>query len=239
MFDHHPALTMFTTPCFICLLYTYLLHENNALLDTYTTSYTCNEKVAHNTSRLLLPCARREFRQEARLPRGVDDGRVARSQLSGCEGCTRWPLQLLLIQRQNVILQSHDLSESMSALELHPYDRPRWPRVWTRTYDLFVIPKLEVVLHHLIFVPVNAPDHEQNRTWGRNGKWRETHFLMWYLSRYPFLTLLKSHATTYSPVEVTIAFSSWSAPMLNLKPWFRWPQSKHQGFSHHVPCRRK
>ena len=53
MFNHHPALIMLTTPCFICVLYTYLLRENNALLDTYTTSYTCNEKIAHNTSRLL------------------------------------------------------------------------------------------------------------------------------------------------------------------------------------------
>jgi len=31
----------------------------------------------------------------------------------------------------------------------------------TRTYDLFVIPELEVVLHHLVFIPVTV--HERNK----------------------------------------------------------------------------
>ena len=43
-----------------------------------------------------------------------------------------------------------------------------------------------------------------------------SYFLISYLSSWPFLTLAKSHATTYSPVDVTIAFSSWSGPILNL-----------------------
>ena len=48
------------------------------------------------------------------------------------------------------------------------------------------------------------------------GGWH-THFLISYLSSWPLLTLAKSHATTYFPVDVTIAFSSLpSSPMLNL-----------------------
>ena len=47
------------------------------------------------------------------------------------------------------------------------------------------------------------------------GGWH-THFLISYLSSWPFFTLAKSQATTYSPVDVTIAFSSFPSPMLNL-----------------------
>ena len=45
---------------------------------------------------------------------------------------------------------------------------------------------------------------------------RHTYFLISYLSSWPFFTLAKSQATTYSPVDVTIAFSSFPSPMLNL-----------------------
>src|SRR5258708_6405122 len=78
----------------------------------------------------------------------------------------------------------------------------------TETYDLLVIPKLEVVLYHPIFVPVICFGRIIDEPSGGR-----THFLMWYLSRCPFFTLLKSHATTYSPVEVTIVFSSWFSPI--------------------------
>ena len=44
-----------------------------------------------------------------------------------------------------------------------------------------------------------------------------THFLISYLSSWPFFTLAKSQATTYWPVDVTIAFSSFPSPMLNLQ----------------------
>ena len=57
------------------------------------------------------------------------------------------------------------------------------------------------------------------------GGWH-THFLISYLSSWPFFTLAKSQATTNSPVDVTIAFSSWPSPMLNL-----WNPSATAGLS--------
>ena len=47
------------------------------------------------------------------------------------------------------------------------------------------------------------------------GEWH-THFLISYLSSWPFFTLAKSHATTYWPVEVTIATSSLPSPASSL-----------------------
>jgi len=52
------------------------------------------------------------------------------------EGCPRGPLQLLLVQRQNVILQCHDLSESVSALEYHLGGLYVGPRAEGRTISL-------------------------------------------------------------------------------------------------------
>jgi hypothetical protein len=45
---------------------------------------------------------------------------------------------------------------------------------------------------------------------------RSSYFLISYLSICPFFTFAKSHAITYCPVDVTIAFSSCPSPTLNL-----------------------
>lgn len=90
------------------------------------------------------------------------------------------------------------------------------------TYDLLVVAELEVVLHDELVVPGKRVEimravslARANR--GARAPRRYTHFLISYLSSWPFLTLPKSHATTYWPVEVTIAFSSLPSPMLNLR----------------------
>ena len=42
----------------------------------------------------------------------------------------------------------------------HPYGLYVGHGAGTETYDLLVIPELEVVLHHLIFIPIDVPNHE-------------------------------------------------------------------------------
>ncbi len=98
------------------------------------------------------------------------------------------------------------------------------------TYDLLIVAKLEVVLHNHLVVPAHGDgalcvslartnDGEGGMRGGertQKDRKRHTHFLISYLSSWPFFTLAKSQATTYCPVEVTIAFSSLPSPWLNL-----------------------
>jgi len=59
----------------------------------------------------------------------------------------------------------------------------------TRTYDLFVIPKLEVVLHHLVFIPANTTVHERNKV--LTGKVERNALLDVVFVKVSFLDLIK------------------------------------------------
>jgi hypothetical protein len=163
--SYHPALVM--------LVRALTLYSRTVHLPTWgappLTFYfdTCEGKVPtiHLTH---CPHTHSGVQQEKKSPRTVDDTRVTRSQMPWSEGCPRRPLQLFLVQRQNVILQSHDLPESVSAfkyrlcgLYVDRGDRPE-------TYDLLVISELEVVLYHPIFVPGDVRNREP-AGWGQNG----------------------------------------------------------------------
>jgi len=139
------------SPYFIFTYCTPTLHGGNPPWTFYFE--TCKGKSTHNTPYPLPTYPRSRVQETGKSPRTVDDARMTRSQMRWGEGCTRRPLQLLLVQRQNVILQRHDLPESVSAFKYHPCGLCVDRGDMTETYDLLVISELEVVLHYTIFIP--------------------------------------------------------------------------------------
>lgn len=70
--------------------------------------------------------------------------------------------------------------------------------------------KYNMVIWCILTISLSSPNLKLSwTTWS-------SYFLISYWSRYPFLTFLKSQAMMNWPLEVTMAFSSFPGPWLNL-----------------------
>jgi hypothetical protein len=125
------------------------------------------------------------------------------------KGLSSGLLQLSLVDGKNIVLQRHDLrggrtiSSTAGVIE------------GVSTHDVLVISKLEVILNDEILVSGEEKLAQNVVNLSRTAA--ATDFLMSYLSSFPFFTFSKSHAMTYCPVEVMIAFSTCPSPWLNLR----------------------